>query len=213
MMGDLENFLHGKPEKVPTLLKAGLVHAQFESVHPFLDGNGRLGRLLITFILCAEKALAEPLLYLSLYFKTHRKIYYETLQRIRTEGDWEGWVEFFLSGVEAVSTEAESTAKKLFAMFEQHRLKIQKLGKGASTALRVHEFLKKHAIVSLPVASKELELSFPAVNKAVRNLQALGLVREFTGKRRHRLFSYVGYLNVLTEGTESKPRRLSNYNY
>lgn len=203
-MGDLENFLHGKPEKVPTLLKAGFVHAQFESIHPFLDGNGRLGRLLITFILCAEKALAEPLLYLSLYFKEHRKVYYETLQRIRTDGDWEGWIEFFLSGVEAVSHEAESTAKKLFAMFEQHRLKIQKLGKGASTALRVHEFLKKHAIVSLPVVSKELELSFPAVNKAVLNLQALGLVKEFTGKRRHRLFSYEGYLNILTEGTENK---------
>jgi len=205
MMGDLENFLHGKPEKAPTLLKAGFVHAQFESIHPFLDGNGRLGRLLITFILCAEKALVEPLLYLSLYFKGHRKVYYETLQRVRTEGDWEGWVEFFLSGVESVSHEAELTAKKLFAMFEQHRFKIQKLGKGASTALRVHEFFKKHAIVSLPVVSKELELSFPAVNKAVLNLQTLGLVKEFTGKRRHRLFSYEGYLNILTEGTEKKP--------
>lgn len=201
-MGDLEKFLHGDPEKVPTLLKAGLVHAQFESIHPFLDGNGRLGRLLITFILCAEKALAEPLLYLSLYFKAHRKNYYEALQKIRSEGDWEGWLEFFLIGVETVASEAESTAKKLFSMFEIHHRKIQKLGKAASTALRVHDFLKKHAIVSLPVVSKELELSFPTVNKAMVNLQKLGLVREFTGKRRHRLFSYEGYLSVLTEGTE-----------
>jgi Fic family protein len=126
------------------------------------------------------------------------------LQRIRTEGDWEGWLEFFLSGVEEVSSGAERTAKKLFAMFEQHRVKIQKIGKGASTALRVHEFLKKHAIASLPVVSKELELSFPAVNKAAKNLQTLGLVKEFTGRRRHRLFSYAGYLNILTEGTEDR---------
>lgn len=201
-MGDLEKFLHGGPEKVPTLLKAGFVHFQFESIHPFLDGNGRLGRLLITFILCAEKALAEPLLYLSLYFKEHRKTYYEVLQRVRTEGDWEGWLEFFLTGIETVAGEAESTARKLFSMFEAHHRKIQKLGKAASTALRVHDFLKKHAIVSLPVVSKELELSFPAVNKAVKNLQKLGLVKEFTGKRRHRLFSYDAYLNVLVEGTE-----------
>ncbi len=206
-MGALEKFLHGDPEKTPALLKAGFVHAQFESIHPFLDGNGRLGRLLITFILCVEKALAEPLLYLSLYFKEHRKVYYETLQRVRTEGDWEGWLEFFLTGIETVAGEAESTAKKLFSMFEVHRRQIQKLGKAASTALRVHDFLKKHAIVSLPVVSKELELSFPAVNKAVLNLQKIGLVKEFTGKRRHRLFSYEGYLSILTEGTEKKIQR------
>ncbi|MBI4398244.1 MAG: Fic family protein [Candidatus Omnitrophica bacterium] len=201
-MGALEKFFHGEPEKFPTLAKAGLVHAQFESIHPFLDGNGRLGRLLITFILCAEKALSEPLLYLSLYFKEHRKVYYEKLQLIRTEGDWEGWLDFFFSGVEAVATEAEQTAQKLFLMFEEHRIKIQKIGKAASTALRVQEFLKKHAIISLPVATKELELSFPAVNKAMVNLEKLGLVKEFTGKQRHRLFSYEPYLKVLTQGTE-----------
>ena len=201
-MGALEKFLRNEPEKTPALLKAGLVHAQFESIHPFLDGNGRLGRLLIAFILCAEKALSEPLLYLSLYFKEHRKAYYETLQRVRVDGDWEGWVEFFFSGVEAVASEAEQTAKKLFSMFEEHRRKIQKIGKAASTALRVHDFLKKHAIISLPVASKELELSFPAVNKAILNLQKLGLVKEFTGKRRHRLFAYDAYLNVMVQGTD-----------
>ena len=134
-MGDLEKFLHGDPEKVPTLLKAALVHVQFESIHPFLDGNGRLGRLLITFILCAEKALSEPLLYLSLYFKEHRKVYYETLQKVRTDGDLEGWLEFFLTGVETVANEAGSTAKKLLSMFDIHRKQIQKLGRAASTAL------------------------------------------------------------------------------
>ena len=201
-MGALEKFLHGDPEKSPTLLKAALTHAQFESIHPFLDGNGRLGRLLITFILCAEKAISEPLLYLSLFFKEHRKAYYEALQRVRTEGDWEGWLEFFLTGVETVAEEANTTARKLFLMFEEHRRKIQTLGKPASTALRVHDFLKKHVIVSLPAASKELELSFPTVSKAMLNLQKLGFVREFTGKRRHRLFSYDAYLKTLTQGTE-----------
>lgn len=201
-MGAFEKFLHGDPEKVPTLMKAGLIHAQFESIHPFLDGNGRLGRLLITFILCAEKALSEPLLYLSLYFKKNRKAYYEMLQRVRANGDWEGWLEFFFEGVETVGLEAETTARKLLSMFEEHRYKIQKLGKAASTALRIHEFFKKHIIVSLPAASRELELSFPAANKAMLNLIKLGLVKEFTGKRRHRLFSYDPYLHVLTQGTE-----------
>ena len=205
-MGALEKFLHGDPEKVPTLVKAGIVHAQFESIHPFLDGNGRLGRLLITFILCADKAISEPLLYLSLYFKQHRKVYYEKLQKVRSDGDWEGWLDFFFTGIDTVAHEAESTAKKLFSMFEEHRLQIQKLGKAASTALRVHDFLKKHVIVSLPAASKELELSFPAVNNAMINLQKVGLVREFTGKRRHRLYSYDPYLSVLTQGTERKEK-------
>lgn len=200
-MGALEKFLHDDPEKVSTLLKVGLTHAQFESIHPFLDGNGRLGRLLITFILCAERAITEPLLYLSLYFKQHRKEYYEALQRVRTDGNWEGWLEFFLTGVETVAHEAETTARSLFSMFEEHRKKIQKLGKVASTALRVHDSLKKHVIVSLPAVSKELELSFPAVSKAMLNLQKMGLVREFTGKQRHRLFSYEAYLKVLVQGT------------
>ena len=186
-MGALEKFLHGDPEKVPTLVKAGIVHAQFESIHPFLDGNGRLGRLLVTFILCADGAISEPLLYLSLYFKQHRKVYYDKLQRVRSEGDWEGWLDFFFSGIESVAHEAESTAKKLFSMFEEHHRQIQKLGKAASTALRVHDFLKKHVIVSLPSAYKELEFSFSAVSKATINLQKIGLVKEFTRKCRHRL--------------------------
>lgn len=201
-MGALEKFLHGDPVKVPALIKAGFVHAQFESIHPFLDGNGRLGRLLITFILCAEKALSEPLLYLSLYFKEHRKMYYEMLQRVRAEGDWEGWLDFFMTGVESVALEAETTAKKLFSMFEEHRRKIQKIGKAASTALRVQDFLKKHAIISLSAMSRELDLSFPAASKAIANLEKLGLVKEFTGKRRHRLYSYEPYLRILLQGME-----------
>jgi Fic family protein len=203
-MGALEKFLHNDPVQTPPLVKAGLAHAQFESIHPFLDGNGRVGRLLITFILCAEGVLKQPLLYLSLFFKQHREIYYAALQQIRTDGDWEGWLKFYFSGVEEVSNQASETAKSLLRMFEEHRLMIEKLGKAAGSALRVQELLKKRVLLSLPAASKELHLSFPAVSKAVSHLERLGLVREFTGKQRNRFFSYEPYLKVLTEGTENR---------
>jgi Fic family protein len=201
-MGALENFLHNDPIATPSLVKAGLAHAQFESIHPFLDGNGRLGRLLITFILCVEGVLTQPLLYLSLFFKQHRETYYVALQRIRTEGDWEGWLKFYFTGVEEVSNQASETAKKLVVMFEEHRARIQKLGKAAGSALRVHELLKKRVLLSLPTACAELHLSFPAVSKALSNLEKLGLVREFTGKQRNRFFSYDSYLKILSDGTE-----------
>jgi Fic family protein len=201
-LGHLEKFLHNMPAKTPTLLKAGLAHAQFESIHPFLDGNGRLGRLLITFILCNEGALAQPLLYLSLYFKTNRKAYYDHLQRIRTDGDWEGWLIFFLEGVEAVSREATSTAHDLLKMFETHRKKIQTLGKAAVTALRLHDLLKERAVVSTVVVEKHLKVSFPSASSAIANLGKLGLVKEITGRKTGRLFSYAPYLAILTKGTE-----------
>ena len=201
-MGALENFLHNTPVSTPSLVKAGVAHAQFESIHPFLDGNGRLGRLLITFILCAEGVLTQPLLYLSLFFKQHREAYYTALQRVRTDGDWEGWLKFYFTGVDEVSNQASETAKKLMVMFDEHRRQIQKLGNAAGSALRVHELLKKRVLLSLPTACAELNLSFPTVSKALANLQKLGLVREFTGKQRNRVFSYESYLNVLTEGTE-----------
>jgi Fic family protein len=204
-MGALEKFLHNDPVATPPLLKAGLAHAQFESIHPFLDGNGRLGRLLITFILCAEGVLTQPLLYLSLFFKQHREAYYASLQRIRTDGDWEGWLKFYFTGVEEVANQASETAKQLLRMFEEHHARIQKLGKAAGSALRVHELLKKRVLLSLPTACQELHLSFPAVSKAVSNLEKLGLVREFTGKQRNRFFSYESYLKVLTEGTDHSP--------
>ncbi|MEK7845785.1 MAG: Fic family protein [Nitrospinota bacterium] len=200
-MGALEKFLHDDPVRTPTLIKAGLAHSQFETIHPFLDGNGRIGRLLITFILCVEGVLSQPLLYLSLFFKQHRTEYYNALQRIRTEGDWEGWLAFYLTGVKEVSLQATETAKKLITMFEKHRGQIQDIGKAAGSALRVHDLLKKHVILSLPAAQKALHLSFPAVNKAMENLQKLGLVQEFTGRQRNRIFCYKPYLKVLDEGT------------
>jgi len=198
-LGSLEKFLHGDPVRTPSLIKAGLVHAQFESIHPFLDGNGRLGRLLITFILCAEGALSQPLLYLSLFFRERRQDYYEALQNVRTRGDWEGWLEFYLTGVEEVSREACESAKKLNMMFDRHRGQIQRLGKAAASAVRVHDLLKERGILSLSSAHKELGLSFPTVTSAMRNLEKLGFVREFTGKARGRIFSYAPYLNILTE--------------
>ena len=201
-LGALEKFLHGDPVKVPVLIKAGLAHAQFESIHPFLDGNGRLGRLLITFILCADGALVHPLLYLSLYFKQHRAAYYEQLQRIRTHGEWERWLKFYLAGVEEVSTEAADTAKKLLALFDRHRQQIATLGKAAASALRVHDLLRERVVLSLAVAAKELNVSFPTVNTAMLNLEQLGFVKEFTGRQRNRLFSYEPYLKILRAGTE-----------
>lgn len=203
-MGALEKFLHNDPTKTPTLIKAGLAHAQFESIHPFLDGNGRLGRLLITFILCAEGALSQPLLYLSLYFKQNRATYYELLQRVRTRGDWEAWLLFYLEGVEEVSRQATETVAKLLSMFEQHRQKIQDLGKSAASALRVHDLLRERVVLSLGSAERELKLSFPTVSNAMVNLERLGLVKEFTGKQRHRLFSYQPYLEILGQGTETR---------
>jgi Fic family protein len=201
-MGALEKFLHNDPVKMPTLIKAGLAHAQFESIHPFLDGNGRLGRLLITFVLCADGALSQPLLYLSLYFKKNRAAYYEMLQRTRTHGEWERWLKFYLEGIEQVSSQAADTTKKLLDMFDEHRHRIQRLGKSAASALRVHDLLKERIVLSLGTAATELDVSFPTVAKAMENLEKLGFVKEFTGKQRNRVFSYEPYMRILHEGTE-----------
>ena len=201
-MGALEKFLHGDPVQTPTLIKAGLAHAQFESIHPFLDGNGRIGRLLITFILCAENALTRPLLYLSLYFKQRRTEYYDVLQRVRTHGDWESWLIFYLTAIEDVSMQASVTAKKIITMFDEHRQKIQKLGRAAASALQVYDLLKAGGVVSLTQAQEKLRVTYPTVNKAIMNLQRLGIAREFTGRERNRIFSYDPYLKIITEGTE-----------
>lgn len=201
-MGALEKFLHGDPVRTPALIKAGLAHAQFESIHPFLDGNGRVGRLLVTFILCAEKVLTRPLLYLSLYFKQRRTEYYDALQRVRTEGDWEGWLAFYLTAIEEVSRQAGITAKKIVTMFDKHGQKIQKLGKAAASALQVYELLKKGGLISLAQAQKKLEVTYPTVNNAMINLQRLGIAKEITGRERNRLFSYEPYIKILSEGTE-----------
>ncbi len=198
--GALEKFLHDDSVKLPTLVKAALAHVQFETIHPFLDGNGRVGRLLITFLLCTEGALHEPTLYLSLYLKQNRARYYELLQAVRTEGDWEAWLSFFLEGVEQTANQAASTARRLMALATKDALRIQEIGRAANTALRVHQLLQAQPIVSIPVAAERLKLSFPAVSTALGHLAQLGVVRELTGKTRGRLFAYDAALKLLNEG-------------
>jgi Fic family protein len=206
-MGALEKFLHRKNEDLPILVKAALVHVQFETVHPFLDGNGRLGRLLITFLLCAA-AIREPILYLSLYFKTNRTRYYELLDRVRTHGDWETWLEFFLTGVKETAQQAAETSREILALIEGDRHKIEALGRPASSVLRVHQHLQRKPIITIPATAEQLSLSAPTVAKALQHMVKLGLVRETTGKQRHRLFTYHRYLEILNRGTElPKPRR------
>src|SRR5215203_2483140 len=202
LLSDLEKFLHDIPERTPTLIKAALSHVQFETIHPFLDGNGRLGRLLIILILCAENAIAAPTLYLSLYFKRHREIYYELLQTVRTEGKWEEWLEFFLEGVQITAEEAVSSASKILTVFAADRQKIEGLGRIAASALRIHELLQKKPIISVPMASKALNLSAPTVRNSIDKLNEIDLVKEITGKKRDRLFSYQSYLDILQAETE-----------
>ena len=207
-MGALEKFLHREHEDLPILVKAALVHVQFETIHPFLDGNGRLGRLLITFLLCAAGAIREPILYLSLYFKTNRARYYELLDRVRAHGDWETWIEFFLTGIRETAQQAADTSREILALIEGDRHKIEALGRPASSALRVHQHLQRKPIITIPATAEQLFLSAPTVTKALQHMVKLGLVRETTGKQRHRLFTYHRYLDILNRGTElSKPSR------
>jgi len=199
-LDNFEKFLHD--EKTPTLIRAALAHVQFESIHPFLDGNGRLGRLLITFMLCVDGVLKEPMLYLSLYFKMHRQQYYDLLQAVRDRGDWEAWVEFFLTGVIETANESVETARRLLKLFEEDRTRISTLGRSAASMLQVHDLLQRQPIISIVPASKKLKVTHPTVMKAIANLEKLGIVREVSGRRRGRLFAYTRYMNILNQGTE-----------
>lgn len=198
----LERFLHDDKHGLPLLVEAGLVHVQFESIHPFLDGNGRLGRLLITLLLCAKGALKQPLLYLSLYFKKHRSQYYDHLQRIRTEGAWEEWLRFFLEGTALTAQEAAETATRILDLFSKDREKIHKLGRPAASALRVHEYMQRKPIANIAAVAKALKLSIPTVTVALNHLVRIGIVEEVTGKQRDRIFTYSRYFNIVSEGTE-----------
>lgn len=200
-LGLLEKLLHDDPVRIPTLIKAALAHVQFETIHPFLDGNGRLGRLLITFLLCAEGALSEPLLYLSLYFKTHRDIYYALLQRVRVEGDWEAWLRFFLEGVIATAEQATTTAHRVLTLLREDRARIDGLGRVAGSVRLVHELLSRRPLLTIRRAADVLDLTQPTVATALRHLQDLHVVSEITGRRRDRVFSYARYVAILNEGT------------
>jgi Fic family protein len=200
-MAQLERFLR-VVDGLPVLVRAALAHVRFETIHPFLDGNGRVGRLLITLQLCHAGLLRDPLLYLSLYFKQNRGAYYELLNRVRREGDWEAWLDFFFRGVRATAEEAVGTARGLAESFQADRDRIETTGRRAGSALRVHEALKARPILSLPSICDATGLSFPAASSAMDLLVELGIARELTGKRRNRLFAYQAYLTTLSEGTE-----------
>jgi Fic family protein len=204
-MGNLELFLHDRHKRTPSLIKAALAHVQFESIHPFLDGNGRIGRLLITLLLCAEKVLEEPLLYLSLHFKQNRQQYYEHLQRVRTDGDWSGWIRFFLNGVHDTSRQAVQTARRILELAEKDMKRLEGLGRRAGSAIRVLRQLQRKPIISVPSTAAALGLSPPTVYSVIKDLMDLDILRELTGKQRDRLYAYDSYLKILTEGTESEP--------
>jgi Fic family protein len=201
-MAKLESFLHDSGNPYPTLIKAALAHVQFETIHPFPDGNGRIGRLLIAFILHHDRLLSQPLLYLSLYFKQHRSEYYRLLDLVRTEGDWEAWLDFFLEGVEQIASNAVETAKRLLSLFQQDEEKIQAMGRSASTTLRVFRVLCEHPLATLNRICASTGLSFPAGSKGMQQLETLDIVREITGQQRNRVFVYQQYLSILNEGTD-----------
>jgi Fic family protein len=201
-ISDLERFLHGTRDGFPAVIKAGLAHVQFETIHPFLDGNGRVGRLLITFLLCHAGVLREPLLYLSLYFKQHRADYYRLLDEVRKEGRWEEWLEFFLQGVLETSEAAVATCQRLVALFDEDRNRIQLRGRAAGSALRVHAALKQRPIAVLQDITRRAGLSFPSASSGMKFLTDLGISRELTGRKRNRVFIYDAYLKILNEGTE-----------
>jgi len=202
-MSALERFLHGEVNPYPALIKAALAHVQFETIHPFLDGNGRIGRLLIAFVLHHDRLLSQPLLYLSLYFKQHRAEYYRLLDQVRTEGDWEAWLDFFLEGVEQTATNAVETAKRLLSLFQKDEQVIQQARRVASTTLRVFRVLCERSLVTLNQVCERTGLSFPAAARAMQTLGSLNIVREVTSQRRNRVFAYQDYLNILSEGTEA----------
>jgi Fic family protein len=199
-LDNLEKFLHDAHGRTPPVLKAGLAHAQFETIHPFLDGNGRVGRLLISLLLGAEGVLTQPFFYLSLYLRENRADYYDALQRVRTHGDWEGWMRFYLLGVAAVARQATDTAVALRALFEEDQQRVLALGRAAGSALRVYDLLRQRIIVSAPKAARDLGLTWPTVNSALHRLEQLDIVREATGKARDRLYVYRRQLELLDAG-------------
>lgn len=200
-LGALENFL--QQGEVPVLIRAGLSHVQFETIHPILDGNGRVGRLLITLLLIHEGLLREPLLYLSLYLKKHRAEYYRLLDAVRYEGDWEAWLEFFLRGVEETANGAVESANRLLRQFRVDAARIEHAGSSVGRGIRVSGCLKRRPLVTIDQVSAEAKLSFPTVSRAVSKLADLGILREVTGRARNRVFAYTAHVEILND--ESPP--------
>lgn len=203
-MGNLEKFLHDKTARLPVLAKAALVHSQFETIHPFLDGNGRLGRLLITFILCAEGILRTPVLYLSLYFKANRQDYYDHLQSVRETGDWESWVGFFLEGIVETANQATETAAAVMDLFERDGSRIKNSGRATAGVLKAYDYLRHHPISNTTGVKKTCEISLPTVLRSMKTLESLGIVKEVTGKDRNKIFVYKDYLDILGREREEE---------
>ncbi len=201
-MSDLERFIHADNDGLPLVLRAGLAHVQFETIHPFLDGNGRVGRLLITLMLQHGGVLRQPILYLSLHFKQRRDDYYDLLNHVRRRGDWETWLSFYLDGVAETAEGAVETARRLLALRDEDQAKIQQLGRRANSALRIHQALGQRPIGSIRTLAARAGISFPAASSGVKALEDLAIVRELTDKKRNRLFGYERYLAILGEGTE-----------
>jgi Fic family protein len=203
VLGDLETFI--VEGRTAPIVKAGLAHAQFETIHPFLDGNGRLGRLLITMILCAEQTLAQPFLYLSLYFKQHRDDYYAALQRVRSDGDWEGWMAYYLEGVDWTARQTTETTLKLLDLFNSDRERVLASARGGST-LRVYEEIQRRVIVSIRRVSETIGISIPTVTSSLKRLEGMGIVRETTGRTYGRMFAYYRQLEILNQtGDPTQP--------
>ncbi len=202
-LDELERFIHQETPTLPPLIKAGLIHVQFETIHPFLDGNGRLGRLLVTLFLCMTGVMRQPLLYLSLYLKTRRADYYRLLQEVREQGAWEAWLEFFLDGIIETAEQAFRSATKIADLFKADRLAIGQHGDRSGSVLRLHELLQTKPFLSAPAARDLTGLTMPTINAALETLQNLGIVTEVTGRRRGRVYAYREYLSNLGEGTDS----------
>lgn len=201
LLGDLEKYLQGE-DALPALVRIGLAHVQFETIHPYLDGNGRIGRLLVALLLEHWKLLGAPLLYLSLYFKRHRDEYYRLLGEVRRSGDWEAWTDFFLEGVAAIADEAVATARDLFALVSADRGRVLSASGVSVVAVRLQELLPVHPVVTIPGIVRLLETTKPTAGKAVQLLESLGVLVETSGKRRDRTFAYVKYLDRLRAGTD-----------
>ncbi len=201
-LGDLENFLHDESCNLPILVKVGLVHIQFETIHPFLDGNGRLGRLLITLLLCEWKALNKPVLYLSLYLKQNRQLYYDLLQRVRNDGCYEVWLEFFLDGIASSAKQVISTTYQLDSLFKEDSEKINKLGRIKYSCIKVWEYMKELPQVTVSSLAKILGMSMPTARSCLNTLVQEGILIEATGMQRDKLYIYKKYLSILEQGTD-----------
>jgi len=202
-LGKLELFLHDLPEPTPALLKAALAHVQFETIHPFLDGNGRLGRMLITLLLCSQNVLKEPFLYLSLYLKTHREQYYRLLSNVRLRGDWESWLEFFADAVVETAAQAVETAQQLMKLASEDTDRINRLGRVSGSVYKIHRCLLKRPIASPKWLQHQTQLSPATVNTCLRALEKTNIVHEMTGRKRNRLYAYSAYIEVIDQGLDS----------